>query len=220
MQAAAIVPGHTEEGGIMLEALRHGLRNLLNFQGRDARQAFWYYALLVYAAIVAVTMLFAVPMMVQAVMAAVRETVAAGPSQDPAAAQMQVQAAAIRSISGAISSLVAVSTVVNLLMLALLAASFVRRLHDANLSGLWALLPGTMQLVNIIITPGLTRKAMATMDLAMSQTDDPAAAFRAMQSSVQAASLLGWAGILVVVVLGMRKSTPGPNRYGDEPFVV
>jgi uncharacterized membrane protein YhaH (DUF805 family) len=30
---------------------------------------------------------------------------------------------------------------------------------------------------------------------------------------------LGWIGILIVVALGVRKSTPGPNRYGEAPFV-
>jgi hypothetical protein len=51
------------------------------------------------------------------------------------------------------------------------------------------------------------------------QPGDPTAGYRAMQGSAGATSLLGWAAILVVVVLGVRKSTPGPNRFGEAPFV-
>jgi hypothetical protein len=31
--------------------------------------------------------------------------------------------------------------------------------------------------------------------------------------------LLAWVAIGIVVALGMRKSTPGPNRFGVAPFV-
>ena len=46
----------------MLKAIKHGLGNLLNFGGRDARQAFWYYVLFVYLVMTAISMIVIVPM--------------------------------------------------------------------------------------------------------------------------------------------------------------
>ena len=34
----------------MLDAIKHGLGNIINFTGRDARQPFWYYVLFAYIA--------------------------------------------------------------------------------------------------------------------------------------------------------------------------
>ena len=48
----------------MLDAIRHGLANLLNFSGRDARQTFWYYVLFVYVVTTVVTVLAMIPAMV------------------------------------------------------------------------------------------------------------------------------------------------------------
>jgi uncharacterized membrane protein YhaH (DUF805 family) len=202
----------------MLEAIKHGLGNLLNFHGRDARQAFWYYVLFVYLVTIAITMLVTIPMMAQAFMAAVRETIAAGQSSDPQAVQMQAQAAMMRSMSGMMSSVTTVSMVVNLAMLALLAAGFVRRLHDSDLSGLWAVIPGAMQLANVAIAPGLMQQMMASMTQTMNHPGDGTAGIQAMQGSIGLASMLGWGALLIIVVLGVRKSTRGPNRFGEAAF--
>ena len=37
----------------MLDAIKHGLANLFNVSGRDARQAFWFYVLFIYIVIIA-----------------------------------------------------------------------------------------------------------------------------------------------------------------------
>ena len=61
----------------MLAAIKHGLGNLVNFHGRDARQAFWYYVLFVYVVIIVITMAWVVPMTIQAIAAGVRAGMAA-----------------------------------------------------------------------------------------------------------------------------------------------
>jgi uncharacterized membrane protein YhaH (DUF805 family) len=200
----------------MLAAIRHGLGNLLNFNGRDARQAFWYYVLFVYLVTVAVALVVVIPMTINAVAIAVQQGIAAGQSGNPEAAQLQAQAAIMRSMSGTMSGMLTVSMVTNALMLALLAAAFVRRLHDSNVSGFWALLPGVIHVVNLVLAPSLVRGMMENMG--RMAPGDPTAGFRAMQGSMGAASVFGWVAIIVVIVLGVRKSTPGPNRYGDAPF--
>ena len=66
------------------------------------------------------------------------------------------------------------------LMLALLAASVVRRLHDSDLSGWWALIPGAIHIANIILAPMLTRRILENMSRI--SEGDPAANMQAMQS--------------------------------------
>jgi uncharacterized membrane protein YhaH (DUF805 family) len=201
----------------MLKAIKHGLGNLLNFEGRDARQAFWYYVLFLYIVTLAISMVVTVPMMIQGVMTGIREGINASQSSDPVAAQAATQAAIANSMNGMISTSLWLSMATGLLMLAGLAAAFVRRLHDSGLSGLWALLPAAIQLGNLVLAPMMVRQMMGS--LAHMTPGDPTAGLRAMQGSIGAASLLGWAAVIAVIVLGVRKSTPGPNRYGEAPFV-
>jgi len=202
----------------MFEAIKHGLGNLLNFSGRDARQAFWYYVLFVYLIMMAISMIVAVPMVLQGVMAGVQQGVAAGQSSDPLAAQKVAEAAITRTMTDTMVSMMWVGSATNLLMLLLLGASLVRRLHDSDLAGWWALIPGAMQAANLFLAPAMVQRMMERMS--QIQAGDPAAGMRGMQSSMSAASLLGWCAILVVVALGIRQSTPGPNRYGEAPFTV
>ena len=103
-------------------------------------------------------------------------------------------------------------------MFLVLAASFVRRLHDSNLAGWWALIPGAMQIANMALAPALMRRMFAR--LSEMQPGDPMAGVRSMQSSMSAASILGWGAILLVIAIGVRRSTPGPNRFGEAPFTV
>lgn len=49
----------------MLDAIRHGLSNLLAFAGRDARQAFWYYVLFVYIVTTAISMCISLPVVLE-----------------------------------------------------------------------------------------------------------------------------------------------------------
>lgn len=201
----------------MLKAIKHGLGNLGNFEGRDARQAFWYYVLFLYIVTLAISMVVTVPMMIQGFMTGIREGINASQSGDPVAAQAATQAAITNSMSGMISTSMWLGVVTGLLMLAGLAAAFVRRLHDSDLSGLWALIPAAVQLGNLLLAPVMMRQMMD--NLTHMNPGDPTAGFRAMQGSVGAASLLGWVAIIAVIVLGVRKSSPGPNRYGETPFI-
>ena len=82
--------------------------------------------------------------------------------------------------------------------------------------GWFALLPGAVQLINVVLAPRLMRQMMDNMS--QMQLGDPTAPMRAMQGSMGAASLLGWVAIIAIIVMGVRKSTPGPNRFGEAPF--
>jgi uncharacterized membrane protein YhaH (DUF805 family) len=200
----------------MLAAIKHGLGNLLNFAGRDARQAFWYYVLFVYLVTLAITLVVIVPTMIESIMAGVRQGMAASQAGDSAAAQLAIQAQIAGMMGNTMSTMVGVGLVTQGAVLLLLAAAFVRRLHDSDLSGWWALIPAAIQIADMFVAPAMMRRALAAMTL--SAPGDPMAGLSAMQGSMSGAGLLGWTAILIVIALGVRKSTPGPNRFGEAPF--
>jgi uncharacterized membrane protein YhaH (DUF805 family) len=104
--------------GPLIDAVRHNLRNLLRFSGRERRGSFWLYVLALYVAQMALGMLVTIPLM-------------AGTFGRPgpgAAANMFGTILLFSAICGA-------------MFVFLLAASAVRRLHDSGWSGLWTLLP-------------------------------------------------------------------------------
>ncbi len=121
----------------MLDAIKHGLGNLLNGNGRDARQAFWYYVLFIYLVTTALSMVFVLPMMMQSMVAGVQQGIAQGQGQDPEAAKAAVQVAMMGSMSEMMPKMIWMSVAVGVVMLLSLAAAFVRRLHDSGLSGHW-----------------------------------------------------------------------------------
>ncbi len=217
----------------MLAAIRHGLGNLLNFGGRDARQAFWYYVLFVYLVTLAITLIVIVPTMIESIMAGVRQGMAANQAGDSAAAQLAIQAQIAGMMGNTMSTMVGVGLVTQVVILLLLAAAFVRRLHDSDLSGWWALVPAAIQIADMFVAPAMMRRALAAMmrralaammrralaAMTLSAPGDPMAGLSAMQGSMNGAGLLGWAAILIVIALGVRKSTPGPNRFGEAPFI-
>lgn len=200
----------------MFRAIRHGLGNLLTFSGRDARQAFWYYVLFVYIAMTVIVLVAVVPMMLQAFFAGIRQAAEIGETGDPLAAQAAAEAATFGAMATSLEQMAWWGSLTNLAMMALLAASLVRRLHDSNLSGWWALLPGAAQLANVVLGPAMLRNMMdgiGNIDPAM-----PEAGMQSLQNAMGMATVLGWSGIIIVVVLGIRPSTRGANRYGDAPF--
>ena len=203
----------------MLDAIKHGLSHVITFDGRDARQAFWYYVLFLYLVTMALSMVFVMPLMFQSMMTVVQQGIAQGQAQgqDPAAAQAAVQAAMMNSMSDLMPQIVWMGVITGIGMLLMLAAAFVRRLHDSGLSGLWALVPAACQAVSMATMPS----QLAQMQRAMQSADlnNPAAGMLMMRGSMGAGQLLAWVAIGVVVALGVRKPTPGPNRFGEAPFI-
>ena len=117
----------------MFKSVKYNLSHLLDFSGRDARSTFWFYVLFLF--------------LVNVVLGIVLGTVMIGSVMGPVihAAQAGASEAAMRAMMGTamgafMGKIMWFSLAVNLVMIALLAASFVRRLHDSNRSGWWGLL--------------------------------------------------------------------------------
>ncbi len=194
----------------MLREINHGLRNLVNFQGRDARQTFWLFVLFVYLLGMAISAVVALPLMAGIVSGAFDAVRAAG--HDPKAVQAAMNNVVATKMSAVLSQIVLVSALVAVLHVLLLAAALVRRLHDSNLPGWLALIPVALQGAVLAHMPA----QLATTRAMMQQTQNGMPSTAAAGAGVNGvAGLLGWLVILIVVLIGTRKSTVGANDYGD-----
>ena len=191
----------------MLDAIKYNLSNLPNFEGRDARQTFWYYVLFIVILRYAASMLVTVPMMINlfgGIFAAARQ----GADQ----AVVQQQMAGLMADSMPMLFWFAIG--VGLVSALLLVAALVRRLHDSDHSGWWAVLPATLHATALAALPAqmhLVQDAIGQMS-----TQTPATPMTMMRAQ-GAFGLIGWLPIILVIIAGVLKSTPGPNRYGESP---
>src|SRR5688572_15821657 len=117
----------------MLGAIKYNLTHLLDFTGRDARQTFWFYVLFLFLVNIAIGMVLGFAIVGSLIRSAI-DAAQAGASED--AMQAQITAHMGEFMGG----IVWYSLASNVAMSLLLAAAFVRRLHDSNSSGWWALL--------------------------------------------------------------------------------
>lgn len=195
----------------MLKAIKHGLTNLINGQGRDARQAFWFYILFVFLINFGIGMTVSIPMTMQAMMIGMQQGMAH--PGDPVAAQAAVQAAMAQNMAAFMPALMWTSLASGLILLLATPAAVVRRLHDSGLSGWWVLIPVLCQVANLAGLPSQMAKMQEMMAAQLAY-----GSLGGLQH-IGWGAVAGWGGILVVILLGVRKSTDGPNRYGEAPFV-
>ncbi len=191
----------------MLDAIKYGLRNLTNLNGRDARQTFWYFVLFIYLINMAISMVVTVPMM----LAGMARVFSAGVNNHPEAAQ-----GAMQGMMGDMIPLTLWTGVISgILFIAFLATSMVRRLHDSDLPGWLALIPGGLYAVALARMPSQMQAMLDVMSVQNGQ--DPTAALSLFQGEMGIGILFSWVPIILVIIAGVRKSTDGPNRYGDAP---
>lgn len=187
------------------------ITRLLDFTGRENRKPFWLWFLIVYGIQYAVqtvlmlpTMLWMMPRL-QAVVPPPGTTV----EPDPAAV-FAVMIPMFRIMGG-------VMVVMVLLYLALLSAALVRRLHDRDMAGWWALPAGLFQLaapVSMIVALPALFGAFATLPKG---AEPPAQLF----TWFVAFGIYGFVGAVVMIallVLLVLPGTTGPNRFGTDPL--
>jgi uncharacterized membrane protein YhaH (DUF805 family) len=131
--------------------------------------------------------------------------------------QDQVSAQIVQGMAPGLASIVWFSVTVSLLLTLLTLAAFVRRLHDSGNPGWWAGIVLAIKLVTVAVSIQGIGKISETLQAA----SDPAR-LQQLQATAQSPTqglltLLGWAGLIIVIVFGVFGSTPGPNRYGDAP---
>ncbi len=192
----------------MLGAIKYNLSHLLDFNGRDARQTFWYYVLFLVIVQFAISMLATIPIMAR-MFQVIFEQAQANASEAVVAAQIQA------TMGGMMGDMIWLSVALAVAQTVLLLAAFVRRLHDSDKSGWWAALAVLGQAAGIFAAIRIAE----LMPEMMPMSNDPAAIQQMIerQSDFSAYSAAGWLGTIVVVGFGILKSTDGPNRFGEEP---
>jgi uncharacterized membrane protein YhaH (DUF805 family) len=132
--------------------------------------------------------------------------------------QAAVQAAVMARMSDMVRTMVLVSIGIGLVNLVLVAAALVRRLHDSGKPGVWAVAIGALYAVSLIVAYqqiGAMQAAMSHAAAGGSPED-----MLAFQRTTGLRGLLGWVPLILVIVFGVMKSDPAPNKYGDEPVRV
>jgi len=190
----------------MITAVKYALRNLANFAGRDNRPTFWWFVLAIYLLTIVLSFVLVIP--------ATGSLILEGMHQAQTNAAPEAVSAAMQArMEGMMHATIWVSIGTSLLMIFLIAAAFVRRLHDAGLPGWVALVPLAINLAMLARMPGQVDRALAAMKAGT--TTASAGIYSTPGAGLDL--LLGWAPTLIVAGLALLPSTDGPNRYGEEP---
>lgn len=200
-----------------MNLLTRHLTGLIDFHARENRQPFWLWILIVYIVQFAVMLIAMVPIMTSwfdQMMPALK----ADPHRfdnDPQA-MMQLMVPMMQNI-------ITMTIVSATLFFILSAAAVVRRLHDSNRSGWWALPYYAMQVVSPIFMLSFFPRYF-TMMASVKPGSQPDVANPAFQQAMQSmmvmslVNLLGFAILVMMIVLLVLPGTVGPNRFGDDPL--
>lgn len=200
----------------MGEAIGHGFRNLLNFQGRDRRKTFWLYILFVCLMWTLVSMVGSIMWIASFVNSIVNSNAMQSSNPDEALSVM------MGSIFSQMGWMMWGSLILSVIIGFFTIASFVRRLHDSDLSGWWALLPYGMLALTIALMP-IQMRYIDEMMTAMPQILEHASANPGVtpqypgQTQMTLLGIPGWVQFISFIILAVRDSTRGPNRFGEEP---
>lgn len=186
----------------MLAAIKYGLTHLLDFNGRDARQTFWYYVLFIYI----IGQAIAITATTGPMMHMMRNIFEAGAQHDPQRILAEQQA----FIGQMVTPILYITAAVTLFNLLALAAAFMRRLHDSDLSGWWALVVGALH-------AAITAMTLYNMRDLLAMVVSPDAMMLGDMHGFILMSLAGYLPMGLFIYLGVRKSTDGPNRFGAGP---
>lgn len=195
----------------MIQSVRYSLGHLFDPKGRNGRRVYWHYFVFVVLLNVLVMAITAVPTL----LAIVGEVSQQSTAHNSAA----LEAALLdRMIDvGLPSKLVVTSIWLGAFNIVLMAASFVRRAHDAGLPGMVVLIPIGIQLTWM----GFAYRQLGAVPEQLrtaAEVSREAGQAVAMQPGMIAQDLLGWMVVLILVLVGMAKSQRVPNQYGEGPI--
>ena len=200
-----------------MSLLTRHLTGLIDFQSRENRQPFWLWILIVYIVQLVVMIIAMIPIMTtwfDQMMPALQ----ADPHRfdnDPQA-MMQLMVPMMRNV-------ITMTVVSATLFFVLSAAAVVRRLHDSNRSGWWSLPYYAMQVISPVFMLSFFPRYF-TMMASLQPGSQPDVTNPAFQQATQSmalmslVNLLGFAVLVMMIVLLVLPGTVGPNRFGDDPL--
>jgi len=189
---------------MLLASIRHCLKNLLRFSGRDSRALFWPYAFAIFCLMSVAGyawMMFMIQRIMQFALAHPADTtIMTGPSS-----------VSIRFTPGhpfPVSDFQAIIVGLAIgaaIFVALTAAAVCRRLHDRGRTGLWGLLPAAFLTLSFTAFPRLM--ADASLD----------GGVPALFPIVFLSNLAYLGSLVALVIMLAGAGTPGANRFGPDP---
>jgi uncharacterized membrane protein YhaH (DUF805 family) len=188
-------------------SLGHNLARLLDFSGRESRRLFWPYALIVFVAGMVANLLLILPVIVAAMQRTFLYL-----KQHPEGFPQPAPGAPARlppELMPDMGPVMVGMGVVGLLTLLLLAAAIVRRLHDRDRTGWWAMLPVPFQLAAFVTGPATYRAAI----------QGPAAP-SGLALVGQLNTLAYWAAFITLLVMLVGESKRGANRFGEAESLI
>lgn len=195
----------------MMKSIRYSLARLFDPKGRNGRRTYWHYFLFVILLNIFVMAITAIPTLME-IVGEVSQNSAGG---DPAALEAALLDRMIDA--GLPSRLVVTSIWLGVFNIILMAASFVRRAHDAGLPGMVVLIPVGIQLTWM----GFAYRQLEAIPKQLrtaAEVSREAGQSVAMQPGMIAQDLLGWMVVLILVLVGLAKSQRVPNQYGQGPL--
>lgn len=203
-----------------MNLLTRHLTGIVDFEGRENRQPFWLWILIVYVVQFVVMAIAIVPLMASWV-----NQMAPAMQGDPHRFDNDPQAM-FQIMAPMMQNMIIMMLVIAVLFLVLTVAAVVRRLHDSDRSGWWALPYYAMQIVSPLVMAAIFPRyftIMASMTAAKpgSPPDMTNPAFQqAMQSMtlMSLANVLSFAILVMMIVFLVLPGTVGPNRFGDDPL--
>lgn len=202
-------------------ALSRSLSLLLTFRGRDTRAQFWPFTLLVVALSTAAFFLAMIPIIFGQIMdglSRAEELSRANPddwvvTRGPGSVQYSYvgnDPAVAAQMMPDVSTIFVASFVMSLVVIALLAAAVVRRLHDRGYSGWLGMVPAAMLMTGFAVMLQLT----ASFGRLSGAGAQPMIGGLLAAFAINLAYLVS---LLVLIIQCAMAGTPGPNRYGDAP---
>jgi uncharacterized membrane protein YhaH (DUF805 family) len=185
----------------ILASIRHNLTHVADFSGRDPPGRFWPYAIFLFLLSMVVGMLLWVPVMADMFVRLQRYLV-----EHPEGLPIDTGVYPARMPPELVPDLSAMTiplAILNLLFVLLLAAALVRRLHDRDKSGWWALMP-----VPFMIFGQVQGREATTMMMGAIPADP------ALILPMALNSLFYWIAVIALVIMLIQQGTHGPNRYG------
>jgi uncharacterized membrane protein YhaH (DUF805 family) len=187
--------------------LKRNLTGLLDFSGRQNREPFWIWVLICYVVRTGVGMIAMIPFF-GAMFGNIERMAARGPNAAPIKPEQM-----FADMQPWILGMAVVGLIASVIFIALIAAAVVRRLHDRELSGWWALPVLAINAISQISSVSMIASGKLIVK------PDPAHPFAAMTQNFSLLSLLALVVVIAFVVVLALPGTPGENRYGPDPLV-
>lgn len=190
----------------LTESFRYNLTRLAAFSGRETRGQFWPYAIALFLGAMALSYLAFIPAMVE-MFTRIGRFVEENPGRSLLDQPGQPPGTLPPELTPDMTSYLQLSMLIFALFALLIAAAAVRRLHDRDRSGLWALLPLPFWIAAWAIGMMLDPRMMVS----------PAPEDVWLYQLSVLNSLPVWGTLIWLVVLLAGEGTKGENRYGPDP---